>query len=84
MRIPVIALLLCSTPAYAQTQVVQEPDRVVVKKKTIIEFGSGVIDGTFAQPEGSYTLVAPRPGFPNLIKLRKDFLPELERSTDRM
>ena len=53
MRIPVVALLLLSTPAYAQTQVVQEPDRVVVKKRTVIEFGSVVLGGTFARPRSS-------------------------------
>ncbi|MGZ6125989.1 MAG: hypothetical protein ACXWLR_13565, partial [Myxococcales bacterium] len=61
-------------------KVVQEPDKVVVRKKTVIDFNDVTVEGELTKPEGSYVLDRTRTRFNSLIRLRDDFNPELQKS----
>lgn len=77
--------VLAAMPALAQRQtVVQEPDRVLLRKKQTIDFGEVAVGGEYQRPADSYTLGRPKPGFTRLIKLRSDFAPELQKSADQL
>jgi hypothetical protein len=71
-------------PAHAETKVIQESDKVIVKKKTVIDFNEVTLEGDLTKPEGSYLLNRKRTKFGNLINLRNDFLPELQKSVDNL
>ena len=68
----------------AEPHVVQEPDKTVYKKKTVIDFNDVTLEGELTKPEGSYVINRKKTKFGSLIKLRGDFLPELQRSVDNL
>ncbi len=74
---------LSSTRA-AEPQVVQEPDKTLYKKKTVIDFNDVTLEGELTRPEGSYVINRKKTKFGSLVKLRRDFLPELQRSVDNL
>lgn len=82
------ALLLAltiSSFAWAQDdKVVQETDKTVYKKKTIVDFSDVTIQGELTKPEGSYLLNRKKTSFKSLLRIRADFLPELFNSTDNL
>lgn len=79
------SLAFAATSAYAQEdKVVQESDKTVFKKKTIIDFSDVTIQGELTKPEGSYVLNRKKTNFKSLLKLRANFLPELFNSTDNL
>lgn len=84
------AWILISAPAataWSQESgddVVQEGDRTVFKKKTVIDFSDVTIQGELTKPEGSYLLNRKQTKFKSLLTLRMDFLPELFFSTDNL
>jgi hypothetical protein len=65
-------------------RIIQEADKVVVRKRTVIDFGDVTVEGELTKPEGSYLLNRNRARFQSLIKLRKDFNPELQKSADNL
>lgn len=74
-----------SATALAQEdKVVQEADKTVFKKKTIIDFSDVTIQGELTKPEGSYVLNRKKTSFKSLLKIRANFLPELFNSTDNL
>ena len=73
--------LWLATSALALAQE-QEADKVVYKKKTVIDFSDVTIEGELTKPEGSYVVSKKRTRFRNLIKVRADFRPELTKSVD--
>ena len=86
-RLILIAAL--SLPAIAAEEkpgvkVVQEPDKVVVRKRTVIDFNDVTVEGELTRPEGSYVLNRNRTRFPSLIRLRDNFNPELQKSADNL
>ena len=94
-RALVVASLLASAlPAQAQdddaakgkpgVKVIQEADKVVVRKRTVIDFSDVTVEGELTKPEGSYLLNRNKTRFQSLIKLRKDFNPELQKSADNL
>ena len=79
------SLAFAATSAYAQEdKVVQESDKTVFKKKTIIDFSDVTIQGELTKPEGSYVLNRKKTSFKSLLKIRANFLPELFNSTDNL
>lgn len=50
-----------------------------VKKKTSIDFEDELIEGELKKPELFYLLQKKQFNFKRLIKLREDFLPEMQR-----
>ena len=83
-----ILIALVSLAAAAEekpgVKVVQEADRVVVRKRTVIDFNDVTVEGELTKPEGSYVLDRTRTRFPSLIRLRDDFNPELQKSADNL
>ncbi len=65
-------------------RVVQESDKTVYKKKTVIDFNEVAVDGELTKPEGSYTISKKKTTFRTLIKVRDNFNPELQRSADNL
>lgn len=83
VAVAVAASAAISSPAFAQ-DVVQEADKTVFKKKTIIDFSDVTIQGELTKPEGSYILNRKKTKFRSLLKIRGDFLPELFNSIDNL
>ena len=63
---------------------IQEEDRVVVRKKAVVDFTDVTVDGELTRPEGSYVLNKKRTRFKSLIKDRDNFVPELQKSVDNL
>ena len=82
----VVAALIASLalPAFAQDTVVEEADKVVYNKKTVIDFSDVNIEGELTKPEGSYIKNRKKTRFRNLIELRGNFRPELKRSVSAL
>lgn len=89
------ALLIASlfaVPAMAQDKaadktapkVIQEADKVVVRKRTVIDFNDVTVEGELTKPEGSYLLNRNKTRFQSLIRLRDNFNPELQKSADNL
>ena len=80
-----VGTLTFAGAAFAQDdKVVQEADKTVFKKKTIIDFSDVTIQGELTKPEGSYVLNRKKTSFRSLLKIRANFLPELFNSTDNL
>jgi hypothetical protein len=73
-----------SAPAFAEEKVIQEQDRVVYRKKTAVDFTEMAVEGELTKPEGSYVLNRKKANFKNLIKVRDNFVPELQKSVDSL
>ena len=71
-------------PEKTGLKVVQEADKVVVRKRTVIDFNDVTVEGELTRPEGSYVLDRNRTRFPSLIRLRDNFNPELQKSADNL
>jgi hypothetical protein len=89
LMIAVAALALPGTLGFAnyataQDKVVHEDDKVVFKKKTVIDFNDVTLEGDLTKPEGSYILNRRKAKFGSLIKLRENFEPELQKSVDNL
>jgi hypothetical protein len=87
----VAAAMLGSAMAFGQGKdkgggdnVVQEADRTVFRKKTVIDFTDVAVEGELTKPEGTYTLSKKKTRFSSLIKVRSDFVPELRDSKDNL
>jgi hypothetical protein len=83
--------VLWSLPALAadpqpkpEPKIVQEPDKVVVRKRTVIDFNDVQVEGELTKPEGSYLLNRNKTRFQSLIRLRDNFNPELQKSADNL
>jgi hypothetical protein len=73
-----------SAPARAEDKVIQEADKTVYKKKTVIDFNDVTLEGDLTKPEGSYILNRKKTRFGSLIKLRDNFNDELRKSSDNL
>lgn len=84
------ALVFASLPARADDppagtkHVIQEADKVIVRKRTVIDFNDVTVEGELTKPEGSYLLNRNKTRFQSLIKLRDNFNPELQKSADNL
>lgn len=86
-RAILLATLLAVPALAAQDQgprVVQEADKVVVRKRTVIDFNDVTVEGELTKPEGSYLLNRNKTRFESLIRLRDNFNPELQKSADNL
>jgi len=84
----VAAAALWAGPAVAQdnteVKIIQEEDRTVYRKKTVIDFTDVTVEGELTKPEGSYLLNRKKTDFQSLIKVRDNFDPELQKSVDNL
>ena len=83
-----VLIVLLALPALAEekpgVKVVQEADRIVVRKRTVIDFNDVTVEGELTKPERSYVLDRNRTRFPSLVRLRDNFNPELQKSADNL
>ena len=66
-----VLIALLSLPALAAEEkpgvkVIQEADKVVVRKRTVIDFNDVTVEGELTKPEGSYVLNRNRTRFRSL------------------
>ena len=83
----IVLATLFALPAAAEEKgpkVVQEADKVVVRKRTVIDFNDVTVEGELTKPEGSYLLNRNKTRFQSLIRLRDNFNPELQKSADNL
>lgn len=78
--------MVIGAPAFAQgkVNVVQEADKTVFRKKTVIDFTDVAVEGELTKPEGSYAISKKKTSFKSLIKIRDNFVPELQKSVDNL
>lgn len=84
---PMAITLVVSGTSFAQSaedKVIEQPDRIEYKRKTVVDFSDVTIQGELTKPEGSYILRRRNTSFETLLKIRGDFLPELTSSTDNL
>jgi len=83
-----VLIVLLALPALAEekprAKVVQEADRIVVRKRTVIDVNDVTVEGELTRPEGSYVLNRNRTRFRSLVRLRDNFNPELQKSADNL
>ena len=84
LAVTVAAVGVMSAPAFAQDKVIQEEDRTVFRKKTVIDFTDVAVEGELTKPEGSYSISKKKTRFDSLIKVRDNFNPELQKSVDNL
>jgi hypothetical protein len=82
----VAVALLGTSPALAQddVKIIQEADKTIYRKKTVIDFTDVTVEGELTKPEGSYLLNRKKTDFQSLIKVRDNFNPELQKSVDNL
>ncbi|WP_434390133.1 hypothetical protein [Melittangium boletus] len=86
-RLMMAVTMALAVPALAQqdqVKVIQEEDKVVVRKKTTIDFTDMAVEGELTKPEGSYVLNRKKTDFQSLIRVRDNFNPELQKSVDNL
>ena len=80
----VVVVTAVAAPSFAQEKVIREADRVVTRKKTVIDFTDVAVEGELTKPEGSYSVSKKKTTFRTLIKVRDNFNPELQKSVDNL
>jgi len=80
----VVVVTSLAVPAFAQDKVIQEADKTVFRKKTVIDFTDVAVEGELTKPEGTYALSRKKTQFRSLIKVRENFVPELQKSVDNL
>ena len=85
-RVLVVALMTMAAGVQAQgnVKVVQEADKTVFRKKTVIDFTDVAVEGELTKPEGSYAISKKKTTFKTLIKVRDNFNPELQKSVENL
>jgi hypothetical protein len=85
-RMAAVVVVLAAGGALAQdrVKVIQEEDKTVFKKKTVIDFTDVAVEGELTKPEGSYVLNRKKTNFKSLIRVRDNFNPELQKSVDNL
>lgn len=85
MKRTICALVALSALAVSGLALAQEAgDKTVYRKKTVIDFQDVTIDGELKTPEGRYTIGHAKTTFRTLVKMRSDFMPELQKSADNL
>jgi len=78
----ILLLLMLSLPATADDPV-EEP-KVIYKERTEIDFEGVEIAGELVRPQGALVLDRKRANFNPMIKLRRDFDDEMDKSVDEI
>ena len=73
--------LLMAQPSAAQEG---SKDKVIVKKRTIVDFSDVTIEGELKKPEGDFFGSRKKTRFGSLVQARQDFRPELKESTNNL
>lgn len=83
ITLAMLVIAFAATPAFAQT-VVQGQDSTVFKKKTMLDFSDVTLEGELTKPEGQYGLSRGKTKFKSLIKLRRHFQGEMQKSVEQL
>ena len=78
----ILLLLMLSLPVAADDPV-EEP-KVIYKERTEIDFEGVEIAGELVRPQGALVLDRKRAKFNPMIKLRRDFDDEMDKSVDEI
>ena len=80
-KISLVVLLLFPLCVFAKpkVKVIKGKDRIVYKKKTIINFEEQTVDGELMKPKGALIQSRGRVKFNSLIQYRKDFLDNMKK-----
>lgn len=78
-----LAVMGMASSALAQN-VIREEDKVVYKKRTLVDFNDVTVEGELAKPEGSYMHSHRTARFNSLINYRTSFASELQKSVDNL
>ena len=81
LRYLMLTASFLSLPAFGQDE--EEP-KVIYKSRTEIDFDGVEVDGELVKPQGALLLDRKRANFNPLIKLRKDFDDEMDKSVDEV
>jgi hypothetical protein len=73
-----------ATATTTTTRVIQEADKTVYRKKSVVDFSEVNVEGDLTKPEGSYVINRRKTGFDSRIRVRADFSPELQKSVDHL
>jgi hypothetical protein len=65
--------------AKPKVKIIKGKDRIVYKKKTIINFEEQTVDGELMKPKGAFIQSRGRVKFNSLIQYRKDFLDNMKK-----
>jgi hypothetical protein len=79
MRLVLVAALVVSSLSFAQTSETREK-----KQTTVIFDENDVINGELNGPEGTVVYGKPRPKFPPMIRVRRDFSDKLMQSVSEL
>jgi len=74
-------LLIIILLAYSPLSTADDEPKVVYKEKTEIDFEALELEGELVKPQGALVLERKKANFNPLIKLRKDFTIEINKST---
>ena len=83
----IVLATVFAIPAFAQekgAKIIQEADKIVIRKRTVIDFNDVTVEGELTKPEGSYLMNRNKTRFQSLIRLRDNFNPELQKSADNL
>ena len=88
-RVAIAAVLSAALAAAAAEKpqglkIVQQPDKVIVRKRTVVDFSDVTVEGELIMPAGSYVLNRNKTRFEPLIQLRDNFDAELRSSADNL
>ena len=82
--IALVSLAAAAAEEKRGVKIIQEADKVVVRKRTVIDFNDVTVEGELTKPEGSYLMNRNKTRFQSLIRLRDNFNPELQKSADNL
>ena len=77
----VVGMSLVTGSALAEDRVTE---KVVIKKRTLIDFSDVNIEGELRKPDGLYFGSRKRTRFNKMINVRPNFVPEIKASTDQL
>lgn len=80
------ALVPFASEADAQNKVtvIKGKDRVMYKKKTVIDFEDNTVEGELVKPEGGYMVNRARAKFNSLITIRSHFVREMFQNARKL
>ena len=80
----IVAVAILAAIGLAAPALAQDEPAVRYSDKTVIDFNDVTLEGELTKPEGAYLLDRKKTKFSSLIRLRDDFLSELQTSVDNL
>ncbi len=77
---PLVALLVLVSQLISMPVAFSQDKKAQQKKTTTLDFEDELVEGEYKKPELFYLLQRKQFNFKRLIKLRKDFIPEMKQT----